>query len=85
VLVEELLRRQLVFPEAAVGDVAVELLRVRRAPALRLAVLAAPAGKRSDAGAALVPDNVILVAARIARRAARIDKGWQAEFCAEFD
>ena len=35
VLVEELLRRQFVFPEAAVGDVAVELFRVGRAPALR--------------------------------------------------
>ena len=50
-------------PEAAVGDVAVELVRVGGAAALGGAV-AAPAGERPDAGAALVADHVVGVVAR---------------------
>ena len=71
VLVVALLRREMMLVEAAVGDVGVELLRVGRAVAVALAVRAAKAGERADARAALVIDDVVRIAAGIARRAGR--------------
>src|SRR4029077_12029086 len=75
VLEEQLVGRQLVSPEAAIGDVALELRWVRRALAFRLAILAAPAGERAGAGGSLMEHDVILVATWKARRALRVDKG----------
>src|SRR3546814_8213313 len=54
----ELVGRQRVRPEAAVLDVALELVRVRLAGAVAAAVLVAPAGQRADARRALVVDDV---------------------------
>ena len=71
VLVVALLRREVVLVEAAAGDVGVELLRIGRAAAVALAVRAAEAGERADARAALVVDDVVRIAAGIARRAGR--------------
>src|SRR5690606_39129911 len=59
VLVEALLGRQMMVIEAAVGDVLLELLRVRRALAVALAVGAAEAGQRADARRTLVVRDVI--------------------------
>ena len=59
---------QFVEPVAAILDIALELLRIGLAPAMEDAFLAAPAGERTDAGAALMIDHVIGIAAGIARR-----------------
>ena len=80
-----LLRRQFKFPEAAIRDVALQLLRVRGPLALRRAVLAAPPGQRPDPRRALVQRNIILVTAGEARRALGGDKGRQPKLRAEFD
>ena len=85
VLEIELLGRQLVFPEAAIGDVAVELLRVGCALALRVALGAAPAGERPDARRALVQSDIILVAAGITGRAVRRHESGEAEPRAQLD
>ena len=54
-------------PETAVLDVALQLLRIRRALALRFAVLAAPAGQQADAGRAFVAQDVVGVVAELRR------------------
>src|SRR5438270_161284 len=53
--------------------------RIWRALAVRVAIGAAPAGERADAGRALVQGDVVLVAAGIARRSIRSHEGGQAE------
>ena len=45
-LVEPFLRLELMMPEAAMFDIALELVLVRRAPAVLVAIFATPAGKR---------------------------------------
>jgi hypothetical protein len=59
-------------PNAAVFDVAPQLLGVRLAFAVRIAVRAAPARQRTDARRAFVAHEVIGVVA-ISRRAGRVD------------
>src|SRR3546814_14603279 len=46
-------------PEAVVVDVPLQLSGVRRALAVRFAILAAPAGEQADAGRAFVADDVV--------------------------
>jgi hypothetical protein len=58
-LVIFLLRHQFVMPESPIGDVALQLIRVRRASAELVAVLAAPARERADAGRAFVAHHVV--------------------------
>src|SRR3546814_840370 len=62
-----LLERQLVLPEAAVLDVALELNRVGRPLSLIRAVGAAPAGQRADARLALGLDDAVGIPAGVAR------------------
>src|SRR5206468_766211 len=50
VLVVALLGREMMLVEAAVGDILLKLLRVRRAAAVALAIGAAETGERADAG-----------------------------------
>ena len=77
--------RQLVLPKAAVGDVALELMRVRHSPTRLVTVDAAPAAERADPGAALVIDDVIGVPARITRRSLRCDEAGEPETGADVD
>ena len=58
-----------VLPEAAVRDVALDLIGVRRAGPVLGPVLAAPARQRSQAGASLVVDDVVGIAAGVERSA----------------
>jgi len=51
------------MPEAAVVDVALQLLRIRRTFAVAVAVAAAPAGQQAHARRALMTDDVIGVIA----------------------
>ena len=67
VLVVQRLGRVVVFPEAAVGDVALQLVGVGRADALAFAVGAAEPGERADAGAAFVVGDIFGVAGDTAR------------------
>ena len=85
VLVVALFGRELVLVEAAFRDIGVELLRIGRAAAVRAAVGAAEARQRADAGRALVVDDVVRVAARIARRAVVGDEARQLEPRAEIE
>src|SRR3546814_4793302 len=55
--------RNLLAPEAVIFDVALQLVRIRRALAVRFANLAAPAGEQADAGRAFVADDVVGVVA----------------------
>ena len=77
VLVVALLRRELMVMEAAGLDVGLELLRIGRAAPVACAVRAAKAGQRADAGHALVVDDVVGIAAGIARRAVVGDEARQ--------
>ena len=72
-------------PEALVGDIGVELLRVRRADAVLVAGLAAPAREHAEAGLALMVHQVVGIAAGIARRAVFFDQARQLEADAELD
>src|SRR5690606_39858851 len=65
-------------PETAVVDVALQLARVRRALAVRAAVLPAPAGQQADARRAFVADDVVGVVA-VLRRAVGVDHARQPE------
>ena len=69
VLVVALLRREVMLVEASLFDIRIELLWIRRAAAEALAVRAAKARERTDARAALVIDDVVRIAAGIARGA----------------
>ena len=60
---------KLVEPVAAVVDVALQLLGVGRATPLCAAVGPAEAGERTDAGRTLMIDDVVRIAAGVARRA----------------
>ena len=72
-------------PETAVFDIAVELVRVDRAGAVAVAVLAAPAGQRTDAGQAFVVHQVIGIPAGIFRRAVFVGQAGQPDTRAEID
>ncbi len=85
VLVVELVVGQVIAPEALVLDIAVELLRVHRPGPLLVAARTAPAGERADAGLALVVDEVVRIAARIARAAIGIGEARQFQPRAELD
>ena len=80
-----LFRRQWAAPEAAVLHVAVELRRVRRADAVGAPVRPAPPGQRADPRRALVPDDVIPVAAGEGRCAVFRDEAREREPRAEVD
>src|SRR3546814_16266021 len=85
-MLEVVLRgRQLVLPEAAVLDVALELVRVDRPAPVLIPLLAAPAGQRADAGRTLVVDDVVGIAAGAFRTAVFLRQARQAEPGAQDD
>src|SRR5690242_17911755 len=73
------------MPEAAMGDVLHELLRIGLAMPLLAAIGAAPAGEHADAGLALMIDDVVGIEARIFRLAIELDEARQLEPRAEID
>ena len=81
----ELVRGQAVLPKAAIGDIALELVRVWRAASRLVALRAAPAAQRADPGPALMIDDIVRIAAGIARLPFRRDKAGQPEPLAQFD
>ena len=77
--------RQFLAPEALVLDVAVQLIGIGLAVAGLIAVGAAPAGERPDAGAALMIDDVIGIAAGVFGLAVVVDHAGQAQARAEIE
>ena len=77
--------RQFLAPEALVLDVAVQLIGVGFAIAGLVSVGAAPAGERSDAGAALMIDDVIGIAAGVLGPAVVVDHAGEAQSGAEIE
>lgn len=80
--VVERLVRDVFDEEAAVFDVAVELIRVHVPPA-RVAAIAPEPGERADAGFAFVVDDIVAVVG-VFLAAVLVDKAGQAEFRAKF-
>jgi hypothetical protein len=64
-----LFRRKLMLVKAAARDIGVKLPAIRRTAAIAPAIGAAKAGERTYAGTALVIDDGIWIAARLAWRA----------------
>src|SRR5690625_4702168 len=74
-----LLGCQLAAPEAALLDVALQLLRIGCAPALGGTVRAPETGERTDPGGALVIDDVVRIAAWVEGRPVLLRHAGQAE------
>src|SRR5262249_47215038 len=83
VAIEALRLGEFVVPEAAVSDVAIELLRVGLSRAVPVALRTPPAREQADAGFALVVDDVVGVEAGVFRTAVELDQPGQLEPCAE--
>ena len=60
---------QLIEPVAAILDIALELPGIGRTAAMKHPLLTAPAGERTNAGRPFVIDEIVGIAAGIARRA----------------
>ena len=73
------------MPVAAVVDVALQLIGIGLPLADPVAVLAAPAGQRADAGHALVVDDVVGVVAIPGAAVVLVDEARQAQARAELD
>ena len=76
--------RQVIAPEAAIVDVALQLVGVRLAEPLLAAIRPAEAGQRADAGRTLMVHDVVRVVLE-ARGAILLHEGRQAQPRAEFD
>ncbi len=77
--------RKLEAPEAAVFLVALDLAGIGRTTAMAFATFPAPARQQAEAGTAFMVDDVIGIAAGIARRALAGDETRKAETNAEVD
>ena len=63
-LVIFLIVREVMRPEAPVLDILFELVRVRRAFAVLIAIFTAPARQRADSGATLMINDIVRIATR---------------------
>ncbi len=81
----ELVGGQSVFPKAAIGDIALELVRIRGSPTRLVALRTAPAAQRAHPGPALMIDDIVRITAGEARLPFRRDKTGQPEPLAQFD